>query len=214
LDNIVDVITSFTATTAGSEFDTADSMALILPFMIELHSIKKLLVPTTMTTTKDTGYERDSETQTSMMRKDTLYGFNLWLYHISAESLLSFSYLSHLSPDSEEIVVTVAYYSLAWILISNHANATNNNNENEKSDTNLAAVIQAHCSSILTAAAYMDNCEDGCSYIRMILPLRLVADLMASDRVQRESALYRLELWRRDKGFKGNLTLSGSIQIL
>ena len=53
----------------------------------------------------------------------------------------------------------------------------------------------------------MDNCEDECSYIRIILPLRLVADLMASDKAQKESALYRLDLWRRHKGFKGNLTL-------
>uniref|UniRef100_A0A093V2G3 Uncharacterized protein n=1 Tax=Talaromyces marneffei PM1 TaxID=1077442 RepID=A0A093V2G3_TALMA len=115
---------------------------------------------------------------------------------------------------SEEIVVTVAYYSLAWILILNHVdNIHANDNDNDKPTIDFSAIIQARCSSILTADALMDSCEDGCIYIRMILPLRLVADLMASDKMHKESALCRLELWRRDEGLKSNLTLSKSIRV-
>lgn len=200
----MDVITSFSGATVSVSGIT-DSIAFLLPFMIELHSIKELLIPTTTTTTIDTDNE-GGETETG---KITLYGLDLWQYHISVPSFLSSSSdQSPPFPDSEEIVVTVAYYSLAWILILNQVNATN-----EESETTFTAIIQAHCSSILTAAAYMDSCEDGCSYIRMILPLRIVADFMAFNSVQRESALYHLGLWRREKGFKCNLTLAELIPV-
>lgn len=183
-------------------------MASLFPFVIELHSIKELLVPATTTTTTTTMIDTNNEKGETEMEKVTLYGFNIWQYHISVQSFLSStSDQSPPFPDSEEIIVTLAYYSLAWLLILSQVNATTN----QESQTAFSAIIQAHCASILTAAAYMDSCEDGCSYIRMILPLRLVADLMTSDRVQRESALCRLELWRRDKGFRGNWTLSRCI---
>lgn len=77
--------------------------------------------------------------------------------------------------DDSETAVAVAFYSLAWLLISarTHKNTA---------DHPFALL---HCSNILRAGAYLENCRDGCGYIRMILPLRSVIEL-SPDKLQRE----------------------------
>jgi hypothetical protein len=99
---------------------------------------------------------------------------------------------STLIPDNSETAVTVAFYSLAWLLISART----------KNDTSDARFVLLHCNNILRAGAYLDDCRDGCGYIRMILPLRMVIEL-SPDTLQRESARYRLESWRVSRGLSG-----------
>lgn len=106
---------------------------------------------------------------------------------------------STLIPDNSETAVNVAFYSLAWLLISARTNTNKTDDDVSTADSWFALL---HCNNILRAGAYLDDCKDGCGYIRMILPLRSVIEL-SPDMLQRESARYRLESWRVSRGLSG-----------
>lgn len=109
---------------------------------------------------------------------------------------------SILMPENSETAITVSFYSAAWLLICTRINP---NQFHNKSSSTFSAADQfalLHCDNILRAGSYLDDCRDGCGYIRMILPLRTVIEL-SPDLLQRESARYRLESWRVRRGLDG-----------
>lgn len=64
------------------------------------------------------------------------------------------------------------------------------------------AAAVAHAGSVLAAAAAVDEFHDGCSAIRVVWPLRCVL-VESPEMSQRESAAFRLERWRRERGMAG-----------
>ncbi|KAH8820147.1 hypothetical protein F5884DRAFT_762989 [Xylogone sp. PMI_703] len=110
---------------------------------------------------------------------------------------------------NSKTAIVVAFYSVACILVQVEIGRASLTDE----EYNLLMIT--HCGNILKAAAHIENSEDGCGLIRMILPLRLVIHL-SSDSSQRESARYRLELWRLDKGLSGicSVALMANTEIL
>jgi hypothetical protein len=121
----------------------------------------------------------------SSARKITIHGVNLWDY--VPQCLVS---------SRSETAITIAFYCMAWIIII--VETRKRTRDNQVYDQ----LILAHCSIILKAGIYIEDFEDGCGYIRMIFPLRLVV-LYSPDVQQRESARYRLELWRTNRGLGG-----------
>lgn len=99
------------------------------------------------------------------------------------------------APDSET-AITVALYSLAWILILTEVRA--------RSPGMIMSerLLLGHCDAVLRAGHFIEDFEDGCGLIRMVFPLRSVA-LHSPDPLQRECAKYRLELWRIKGGLRG-----------
>ncbi|MCJ1395549.1 hypothetical protein MMC18_008435 [Xylographa bjoerkii] len=97
---------------------------------------------------------------------------------------------------------TIAFYHLAWILILSPICGS------EFGRQRYADLIMAHCASILAVATFVDGNNNGsvyhsgCSYLRRVFPLRIIC-LISPSLMQRESARYRLERWRTDKGMGG-----------
>lgn len=104
-----------------------------------------------------------------------------------------------LTSDDSETAITMAFYSLAWLLLASNRLYSG---ISTAANTHIDQFALLHCNNILRAGAYLDDCRDGCGYIRMILPLRSVVEL-SPDMLQRENARYRLESWRATRGLNG-----------
>ncbi|KAH8689389.1 hypothetical protein BGW36DRAFT_433392 [Talaromyces proteolyticus] len=118
-----------------------------------------------------------------------------------------------LLPDSDT-AVTVAYYSLGWLLISPRIQKFNHLHKEEVGK--IVAIndqfISLHCSNILRASTYLDDCRDGCAYVRMILPLKAVVEF-GPEKLQRDMARYRLEAWRARRGLAGICAIAFALKI-
>ncbi|KAL2819570.1 hypothetical protein BDW59DRAFT_120846 [Aspergillus cavernicola] len=113
-----------------------------------------------------------------------------------------FKYVPRSFPEHDsDSVMTVALYSLGWILILYRKGTLVALNLSD-----YTPLLVAHCSVILRAAVCMEMFEDGCGYIRMVSPLKYVL-IMSPDAIQRDSAECRLRLWARKKGIAGICTV-------
>ncbi|RHZ60706.1 uncharacterized protein CDV56_107344 [Aspergillus thermomutatus] len=85
-------------------------------------------------------------------------------------------------PDSQS-AITIALYSFAWVftLSAKHAQHINH-------------LITAHCEAILAVAVYIDSIQDGCSLIRMAMPLLWVSRHSPEEN-QQEKACGYLQKW-------------------
>jgi hypothetical protein len=87
------------------------------------------------------------------------------------------------------------------------------------SDQDITRGIEQASTSVLSAATFLSQVEIGCAYIRMILPLQLVAQVSPSHG-QRVIARTILQSWWREKPIKGLAGLalqsidSGSYNLL
>ena len=97
---------------------------------------------------------------------------------------------------------TIAFYHLAWTLVLSSVCGS------EAGRHRYGSLIMAHCASILAVATFVNGHNNGsvynsgCSYLRMVFPLRIVC-LISPSLMQRQSAWYRLERWRTVKGMGG-----------
>lgn len=102
---------------------------------------------------------------------------------------------SYVASDPES-AITLAFYSVAWILSLVELERFSPEGQC------YGQLINTHCGVILRQAICVEKNQDGCGLIRMAFPLKSVM-LFSSDMLQKESAMYRLELWRLKKGLGG-----------
>lgn len=83
--------------------------------------------------------------------------------------------------------LTLAYFDAARVMLSVVTPQTQNATAED-------SMVEVHCASILSAANFLASRSIGCSYLRMTLPLLLVAVHSPSE-VQRQSARCLYQCW-------------------
>lgn len=185
LDSLIDLIMQIHALAENQDSDLPTTKTAISRIITQLTSIGRTLLHSSDSCQREYGVYGDSPAHEVLQIDVTQGEDNI--------------------PDSETII-TCAYYSLAWLLISVKLNPSTLPAEEKFRQNKL---ILSQCSNILRAGSEMDNCRDGCGYIRLVYPLRAVATF-SPDLIQRESAEFRLQFWKVVRGLNGicNVALS------